>query len=82
MDPVELTLLGTVTSFAGSMLSLFIWVHLDLEGHWQHRRIRHGERLEFRRQQRGHEAVAKAARAHEEVLEEERLLTGNYTSHA
>lgn len=41
---LELAAVGFATSFAGSMLALVIYMHYDLEGYWQQRRIRSGER--------------------------------------
>lgn len=46
MHEVLLGLFYIFTSFVGSMLAFFIWVHLDLEGYWQARKVRHGKKLE------------------------------------
>lgn len=40
--------LGVAESFVGGMLALAIWVHWDLEGWWEQRRLRHGKTLDQR----------------------------------
>jgi hypothetical protein len=66
MDPVIVAAIGLATSFAGSMLSLVLWIHFDLEGHWRHRQAVHGERLERRARERDE----RANEAHAELLAE------------
>jgi hypothetical protein len=39
-------LIGVIESIAGSMISLVIYMHYDLEGWYAQRRARHGEKLE------------------------------------
>lgn len=39
-------IISLVTSFAGSMIALMIWIHFDLEGIWQQHRIKKGRELE------------------------------------
>lgn len=46
MHSVLLALLVVLESFVGSMFAFLIWVHFDLEGLWQGRKIRHGRKLE------------------------------------
>lgn len=47
--------LAVLASFLGSMLSLVIWLHFDLEGAWESRRLRHGARLDARQRRAAEE---------------------------
>lgn len=40
--------IGTCASFIGSMISLALWMHYDLEGVWEQRRLAHGKELDER----------------------------------
>lgn len=41
-------LIGTLSSFIGSMVALALWMHYDLEGWWEQRRLAHGKKLDER----------------------------------
>lgn len=40
--------LEVLASFIGSMVTLILWVHFDLEGAWESYRLRHGAHLDAR----------------------------------
>ena len=40
--------IGSLTSFIGSMFALALWMHYDLEGWWEQRRLAHGKRQDER----------------------------------
>lgn len=40
--------IAILTSFIGSMFSLVLWMHYDLEGWWEQRRLANGKKLDER----------------------------------